>query len=172
MRYQRGEFFGCEAREYLLEKWRRKCAYRDAKDVSLEIDHIVPKSWDGPDRVSSLALSCRACNQAKGDRVIREFLVRDPKRLERILTWADAPLGDAAAVNSVCWVLYGRLKSMGLPVKTGTGGMTKWNWARLGIPKSHVLDAACVGSIGAVLDWHIPVLGMSCTGRGSRKHTR
>src|SRR5262249_32458801 len=30
--------------------------------------------------------------------------------------------------------------------ETGTGGRTKWNRTRLGLPKTHWLDAACVGA--------------------------
>ncbi len=51
------------------------------------------------------------------------------------------PLKDAAAVNSTRWRLFERLKDTGLPVETGTGGMTKWNRNRRGIPKTHWLDA-------------------------------
>ena len=41
--YQQGTLAGYEVREYLLEKWGRQCAYCDAADVRLEIDHIQPK---------------------------------------------------------------------------------------------------------------------------------
>jgi hypothetical protein len=34
----------------------------------------------------------------------------------------------------------------GLPVEVGTGGRTKWNRTRRGLPKSHWIDAACVGA--------------------------
>jgi 5-methylcytosine-specific restriction endonuclease McrA len=32
----------------------------------LNIDHVVPVSRGGSDRVSNLALACRTCNEAKG----------------------------------------------------------------------------------------------------------
>ena len=41
--YQQGELAGYEVREYLLEKWQRKCAYCGKTDVPLEIEHIVPR---------------------------------------------------------------------------------------------------------------------------------
>jgi 5-methylcytosine-specific restriction endonuclease McrA len=41
--YQRGTLFGYEVREYLLQKWGRKCAYCGAENVQLEIEHIIPK---------------------------------------------------------------------------------------------------------------------------------
>ena len=65
--YQQGELFGYEVREYLLEKWGRQCAYCGKNGVPLEIEHIVPKSRDGTDRVSNLTLACKDCNQGEGD---------------------------------------------------------------------------------------------------------
>jgi hypothetical protein len=59
-----------------------------------------------------------------------------------------------------------------LPVETGSGGRTKWNRSRLDIPKSHALDAACVGDVMAVSDWRIPVLKIEAKGRGAYQRTR
>ncbi|OBS08978.1 HNH endonuclease [Acidihalobacter prosperus] len=170
--YQQGALAGCEVREYLLEKWGRKCAYCGAENVPLEIEHIVPKSRGGSDRVSNLALACRACNQAKGNRDVRAFLADQPERLARILAQAKAPLKDAAAVNATRWALYRALVDTGLPVEAGTGGRTKWNRTRLGLPKTHALDALCVGQVDQVRHWRVPVLGIRCAGRGSYRRTR
>jgi 5-methylcytosine-specific restriction endonuclease McrA len=46
--YQQGELMGYEIREYLLEKWGRKCAYCGQTEISLEVEHILPKA--GPAR--------------------------------------------------------------------------------------------------------------------------
>jgi hypothetical protein len=100
------------------------------------------------------------------------LLAKDPARLARILKQAKAPLRDAAAVNTTRWALLTALKKTGLPVETGSGGRTKWNRSRLGIIKTHALDAACVGVAGAVLGTDIPTLRVKCTGRGSRCKTR
>ncbi|MDC0831925.1 RNA-guided endonuclease IscB [Geitlerinema sp. CS-897] len=143
--YQQGELFGYEVREYLLQKWGRKCAYCGVENVPLEVEHIHPKSKGGSDRVSNLTLSCRPCNQSKGNRDVREFLLGKPSVLNRILKQAKTPLKDAAAVNATRWKLYQQLKETGLPVEVGTGGQTKFNRTRLGLPKAHWLDAACVG---------------------------
>jgi 5-methylcytosine-specific restriction endonuclease McrA len=70
--YQQGELSGYEVREYLLEKWGRKCAYCGAKNVPLEVEHIRPKSKGGSNRISNLTLSCKACNQAKGNMPIED----------------------------------------------------------------------------------------------------
>ncbi|MGH8000288.1 MAG: RNA-guided endonuclease IscB [Brasilonema sp.] len=42
--YQQGTLMGYEVRQYLLEKWGRKCAYCNAENLPLEIEHICPKS--------------------------------------------------------------------------------------------------------------------------------
>ncbi|MCC3511477.1 MAG: hypothetical protein JGK29_21080, partial [Microcoleus sp. PH2017_17_BER_D_A] len=51
------------------------------------------------------------------------------------------------AVNSTRRVLFEKLQQTGLPVTTGTGGQTQYNRTRMGLPKSHWLDAACVGKV-------------------------
>jgi hypothetical protein len=43
--------------------------------------------------------------------------------------------------------LFNRLKETGLPVVTGSGGLTKFNRTRLELPKTHWLDVAWVGQV-------------------------
>jgi len=50
-------------------------------------------------------------------------------------------------VNSTRWAVFENLKQTGLPVTTGTGGRTQYNRTRMGVPKSHWLDAVCVGEV-------------------------
>lgn len=161
-----------EVREYLLEKWQRQCCYCGAKDTPLNLEHIVPKAKGGTNRVSNLAIACVPCNTKKGARSIEEFLAKDPTRLARIKAQLKRPLKDAAAVNATRWALFNALKATGLPVTTGSGGQTKFNRHILGIPKTHALDAACVGQVDAISDWRRPALQIKCTGRGSYQRTR
>jgi 5-methylcytosine-specific restriction endonuclease McrA len=170
--YQQGTLAGYEVREYLLEKWHRTCAYCGAKDVPLQIEHIQPRSNGGSDRVSNLALACASCNQKKGAQPVDVFLKGRPDTLKRLQAQAKAPLKDAAAVNSTRWALFNALKATGLPVETGSGGLTKFNRSRLDVPKTHALDAACVGQIDALTGWHCPTLAIKATGRGSYQRTR
>ncbi|HEY9823012.1 MAG TPA: RNA-guided endonuclease IscB [Candidatus Sericytochromatia bacterium] len=144
--YQRGELFGFEVKEYLLQKWNRKCAYCGVENVPFEIEHILAKSKGGSNRVSNLCLSCHSCNHAKGNKPIEEFLKKKPEVLKRVLAQAKAPLKDATAVNATRWELYRRLQSTGLPVEAGSGGRTKFNRKTRGIEKAHWTDAACVGA--------------------------
>jgi len=172
--YQHGTLFGCEVREYLLEKWGRCCAYCGAENVPLEVDHIVPRSRNGSDRVSNLTLACHNCNQKKGSRPVEEFLHRKPEVLKKVLAQAKAPLRDAAAVNATRFALLERLRAMGLPVECGTGGRTKYNRTAQNYPKAHWIDAACVGESGSAvrLTASMGVLSIKAGGRGSRQMCR
>jgi hypothetical protein len=115
-------------------------------------------------------LACVPCNLAKGARDVVEF-VADPVRLTRIRRQAKAPLRDAAAVNSTRWALYRALATTGLPVTTGSGGLTKFNRTLNGLAKSHTLDALCVGEMDAVAAYPSRVLVATSTGRGSYART-
>ncbi|MEO0596436.1 MAG: RNA-guided endonuclease IscB, partial [Chloroflexota bacterium] len=89
--YQQGALMGYEVREYLLEKWGRTCAYCGIKDVPLEIEHIIPKSREGSNRVNNLTLACHACNQDKGNQTASEY------GFPEIQAQAKKPLRDASA---------------------------------------------------------------------------
>jgi len=143
--YQQGMLYGYEVREYLLEKWNRQCAYCGKSSVPLQVEHIQARANGGTDRISNLCLACEKCNVAKGTKDIRDFLKKKPEVLKHILAQAKAPLKDAAAVNTTRWALLERLKGLGLPVEYGSGGLTKFNRTMRELPKSHWLDAACVG---------------------------
>ncbi len=158
--YQQGELAGWEVRQYVLAKWHYRCAYCGKQEVPFELDHIVPRSHHGSDRVSNLALACHACNQAKGDRTAEEF--GHPEVQDQ----AKTPLRGAAAVNATRWALYQQLQLTGLPLEAGSGGLTKWSRTKHGLPKAHWVDAANVGvstppalSIAHVLPWHIQAVG-------------
>ncbi|NMG06564.1 RNA-guided endonuclease IscB [Brasilonema sp. UFV-L1] len=167
--YQQGTLHGYECREYLLEKWNRQCAYCGVKDVSLEIEHIQPKSKGGSDRISNLCLACHKCNQRKGNKDIKDFLKGKSDVLNRVLRQAKAPLKDAASVNATRWALFSALKSFDLPVSTGTGGQTKFNRIRFELPKAHWIDAACVGVVGTIKLVTAKILKVKATGFGGRQ---
>jgi len=170
--YQQGTLMGFEVRNYVLEKFHHQCAYCDGRDVPLNLDHVDPQANGGSNRVSNLVASCIPCNQRKGSRSVKVFLANDPERLGCILARLKAPLKDAAAVNSTRWALYQALQKQGLPVEVGTGGRTKWNRTRFDLPKTHALDALCVGKIEGVMGWSLPTLVIKATGRGSYQRTR
>jgi hypothetical protein len=155
-----------------LEKWGRKCAYCDKENTPLQIEHIHAKANGGSNRIANLTLACQPCNQKKGAQNVQAFLSKDPKRLARIIAQAKAPLRDAAAVNATRWKLVNELKSLGLSVETGSGGRTKFNRVTLAIPKTHALDAVCVGQVEYVENWNRPTLAIKCAGRGKYQRTQ
>jgi 5-methylcytosine-specific restriction endonuclease McrA len=162
--YQQGELAGYEVREYLLNKWGRKCAYCGVENVPLQVEHIYPKTKGGSDRISNLCLACDSCNKEKGTQDVKQFLAKKPDILKH--------LKDAAAVNSTRWALLSRLKETGLPVLTGSGGLTKFNRTRLKLPKTHWLDAACVGQVESLSVITSKPLLIKATGHGTRQMCR
>jgi len=143
--YQQGELQGYEVREYLLEKWGRKCAYCGKKDVPLEIEHITPKSRGGSDRVSNLTISCHECNQAKGNQTAGEF------GHPRIQAKAKRSLKATAFMN----VIRKRLVDL-LNGDQTLGYVTKHNRIKLGLDKSHANDAYVIaGGDGQMQSGHI-----------------
>lgn len=169
--YQQGTLHGYEVREYLLEKWSRKCAYCGARDTRLEINHIVARSRGGSDRVSNLTLACRSCREQRGASNLEEFLATKPALLMKLQSQAQVSLRDVAAINSTRFVLLERLKARGLPVEVSSGGETKFNRNQQQIPKSHWLNAVCIGpNTPENLKWdQVQPLAIKAMGHGKRQ---
>ena len=172
--YQQGDLMGYEIREYLLEKWGRKCTYCNAENIRLEMDHITPKSKGGSDRVSNLTISCRACNVLKANKLITEFLKNKSLLCCKIVSKAKVPLDNAAAVNSTRVKTAKMLGSFKLPMTCSSGGQTKFNRVTQGYEKDHWIDAACVGDSGRsvrIASYFAPLL-IKANGRGCRQFCR
>ena len=163
--YQQGELMGYEVKEYLLEKWDRKCAYCGAENVPLQVEHIVPKTRGGSNRLSNLAIACTPCNQEKNNMTAEEF------GYPEIQAQARKPLKDAAMMNATRWRLFERLRETGLPVECGTGARTKMQRLQHKFPKTHYFDACCVGASTpdrlSIRQARIAV--WAATGRGKRQ---
>jgi 5-methylcytosine-specific restriction endonuclease McrA len=170
--YQQGELVGYEVREYLLNKWDRKCTYCGAENVPLQVEHIHPKAKGGTNRISNLCLACEPCNIKKGTKSIEQFLSKKPDVLKKIQAQSKRPLKDAASVNSTRWALLNGLKDTGLDVTTGSGGLTKFNRTRLQLPKTDYFDAACVGDTLELFVLANQPLLIKATGHGSRQMCR
>lgn len=166
--YQQGELQGYEVREYLLEKFSRKCSYCGKTDLALEIEHIIPKCRGGSNRVSNLCLACRPCNVKKGSKTAEEFGHSNIQKL------AKQPLKDATAVNAVRWAVWRMFDHTGLRVEVGTGGRTKFNRTSQDYPKAHWIDAACVGESGEKVKIcpDLKPLAIKAVGRQSRQMCR
>jgi 5-methylcytosine-specific restriction endonuclease McrA len=172
--YQQGSLSGYEVREYLLEKWHRKCAYCGKQDVPLQVEHIQPRALGGSNRVSNLTLACEPCNTRKGAKPIEQFLAKKPEVLKKILAHAKKPLKDATAVNATRYATGNAVKAIGLPTQFWSGGRTKKNRVSQGYTKDHFIDATCVGVTGEMV--YIPngfkPLVIKAMGRGNRQVTR
>ncbi len=164
--YQRGTLYGWETRAYLLEKDQRRCVYCGATACPFEIDHVLPRSRGGSDRISNLVLSCHACNSAKSNQTATEF--GHPEVEQQ----AKAPLKDAAAVNATRHAVVEHLRRLGVPVGTWSGGRTRWNRERFGVEKDHALDAVCVGEMADVQSPPMRTLQITAQGRGRYSRTQ
>ena len=164
LEYQQGELQGCFLREYVLEKWHRTCAYCDAREVPLEIEHIVPKSRGGSNRISNLTLACHACNQRKGQQTAAEFGFPDVQAQARI------PLKDAAHVSALkSWVVHDLQAVFGESQVSVTHGYeTKYKRIQvLDLPKSHTNDAMAIAcEVGEAVKPLEMVHQIRCLGRG------
>jgi 5-methylcytosine-specific restriction endonuclease McrA len=141
LEYQQGELQGYFLREYVLEKWQRKCAYCDAREVPLEIEHIVPRSRGGSNRASNLTLACHACNRCKGQQTAEEFGFPD------VQARAGVPLKDAAHVSSTSSRVVHDLRAIfgESQVSITYGYETKYKRIQvLDLPKSHTNDAVAI----------------------------
>ncbi|WP_268255076.1 RNA-guided endonuclease IscB [Streptomyces spinoverrucosus] len=174
--YAQGALAGTTARAYLQAKWDNACVYCDATGVPLNIDHLHPRSRGGTNRITNLVLACVPCNQAKGNTPVEIFLAHRPDRLARILQQVRKPLHDAAAMNATRWQLIDALDTLGKPVHSWPGGLTKGNRSAMGLAKTHTLDALSVGHLDhqggdAIVRFPSQVLVAKATGRGSYART-
>ena len=161
--YQHGTLFGYEIREYLLDKHGHECQYchGESGDKILEWEHKVPKSRGGSNKVANATLACRCCNQAKGSMTPAEWLdaiknkkrksALDKARMEGVKMVME---GKAGKSDRYCaWASSTRryaeklLFGMFEDVECASGGRTKYNREKLGLPKDHHYDALCVGAI-------------------------
>jgi len=145
--YQQGELQGYEVREYLLEKWGRKCAYCKVENVPFQVEHIISSARGGTDRVSNLAIACHTCNRKKGTMSAAEFGHPEVHIL------AKNPLKAAAFMNIVRSKLVDRIKES-FPdyyCDSTYGYITKCNRIKLGLEKTHANDAfVIVGGVNQI----------------------
>src|SRR5260370_2635723 len=100
-------------------------------DTPFEVDHILPRSRGGSNRISNLCLACHACNQQKGDQTAAEF------GHPQVEAQAKRPLKDAAAVNATRFKVVEALPVLGLPIPPLTGGRTTPHRAPFPVPTTH-----------------------------------
>lgn len=167
--YQQGALEGYEIREYLSEKFEHKCCYcgiEQGQGRKFEVEHIIPVSRGGTNRVSNLAWSCHDCNQEKGSMAAEEY--GHPE----VQAQAKKPLKDAALITATRWKVYDILKSFNLPIECGTGGLTAFNRIQRNIPKTHYYDACCIGKSTPKVLYFCTNIVHIITAIGRGKHCR
>ena len=153
--YQQGELAGWQMRSYVFHRDGARCAYcGNARTDRYELDHIVPRSRGGSNRVSNLVVSCHDCNVRKGSKSVEEFLARRPARLAAVRRIRRSSLAGASQMNIIVPELLRRLGAMGIPVAEYDAYTTSWTRRRLGVGKTHVNDALCIGAPDALM--HLP----------------
>ncbi|HWS83886.1 MAG TPA: hypothetical protein VN207_06465 [Ktedonobacteraceae bacterium] len=77
----------------------------------------------------------------------------------------------SASVNATRRELFRQLQALGLQIECGSGGLTKYNRSMRRLPKTHWLDAVCVGKSTpeAIKVTGIVPLAITASGHGSRQ---
>ena len=167
--YQTSERGKMQVREYVLQRDKRTCQYCGKTRLKLETDHIVPESRNGPYRISNLITACRKCNQAKSSMSLEEFLRDDPERLEKVRAQLKESLSSATQMNWLMHLLRDELVNVGVSVTETDSVSTAYTRGKLGVQKTPVNDAACLGEPGRLAGVPENVLVIRSTGHGKRQ---
>jgi 5-methylcytosine-specific restriction endonuclease McrA len=160
--YQHGTLYGYEVKQYLLTVNKHKCAYCGglSGDNVLEIEHILPQSKGGTDKVSNLTISCRVCNEAKGSMTLDQW--------SRVLRVSPSEISEKRLNNIPAIKKQVKLKKgfqysaltqsyknyllaelhKGFTVEVTFGSKTKYYRNQLCLPKSQINDALVIASEG------------------------
>ena len=188
VQYQQGTLAGTEVREYLLIRHSHTCQYCGGacKDSALEIEHKNPKSRGGSNSIRNLTIACHTCNQEKGALTLEEWLEKINSKPKKTKTDEARIKGiqnvisnkETGKSNRYCaWVNITRKRIESFlfekfeDVECSSGGRTKFNRTRLGYPKDHQYDAACIGTVpeqGYEDLTHGYYVYAKATGRGTR----
>ena len=136
--YQQGELMGYHIREYLLEKFNRQCVYCKKTNIPFEIEHIIPKSRGGSNRVNNLTIACHECNQRKDNMTAAEF------GFPNVQKQASQGLKHAAHMNLIRKSFLSQLQELRIDVRETFGYITKKTRIDAGLEKTHAIDARCI----------------------------
>lgn len=165
--YQRGTLWHTELREYVFHRDKHRCRYCGTKKGPFNTDHVIPESKGGPTRHDNLVTACIPCNRKKDNKLPDELTGEMGEVARKIVNDGIPILKDAAAVNTIRWKIFEALQTTGLPVHCVTGGQTKFNRTRAGLPKTHYYDAACTCGTPAPVKG-LRVMRIKALGYGTR----
>ena len=121
------------------------------------------------DRIDNLITSCRKCNIAKSSLNLEEFLAKDPERLAHIQQQLKKPMASATHINQLIPLLRKALAETRLSVTETDAVTTAYTRKVLGIPKTRVNDALCLGEPLRVHNVPERVTVISAAGHGKRQ---
>ena len=171
--YQQGTLQGWQIKHYIFARDHWQCQYCDqpaTTKLKLTLDHIIPESRGGPTVVGNLLTACQKCNTKKSNQPLKNFLAQDPERLAKIQQQVEqaVPLTAAGHLNSVMPAMLQVLETTGLPMTISNGTSTAYTRQQLGIPKSHVNDAACLDLPTEIRNLNGPITVL----KRQRRHAR
>ncbi|MFQ6062653.1 MAG: RNA-guided endonuclease IscB, partial [Methanosarcinales archaeon] len=143
VQYQQGTLHGYEIKQYLLTKYGHKCVYCKGKsgDKILQVEHVIPSSRGGTDRVSNLVIACKTCNMQKGNKTASEFgFLNIQKQAEKHKSFRYSALSQSYK-NYLLQELSRNWK-----VRKTYGYRTKFYRIKLGLDKSQINDAIAIVS--------------------------
>ena len=153
--YQQGTLQGYNIRNYLLEKHNRKCFYCGKSVSKFEVEHMLPKSRGGSNRIDNLTLSCHDCNQKKDTLTAEEFIQQTLPAKKATAKLKQLPnekrlFKYMAHMNATRWALYNAIDEKYANVKMTYGYITKYNRIQADLPKVHHIDAKCITGFSMV----------------------
>ena len=153
--YQQGTLQGYNIRNYLLEKHKRKCFYCGKTVSNFEVEHMIPKTRDGSNRIDNLTLSCHDCNQKKDTLTAEEFIRQTLPAKKAAIKLKQLPnekrlFKYMAHMNATRWALYNAINEKYPNVKMTYGYITKYNRIKANLPKAHHVDAKCITGFATV----------------------
>ena len=170
--YQQGTLQGYNIRNYLLEKHGRKCFYCGKTVSKFEVEHMLPKSRGGSNRIDNLTLSCHNCNQKKDTLTAEEFIKQTLPAKKAAAKLKQLPnekrlFKYMAHMNATRWALYNAIDEKYPNVEITYGYITKHNRIKACRPKAHHIDAKCI--TGFV---NVPSIDQTVVKIKMRRHNR
>ena len=167
--YQQGALYQTTLRAYVIHREDHRCIYCNRKPGRFTLDHVIPRSANGPTIPGNIVAACKRCNKAKGNRPVEEYLSRRPQVLARVQTHLKRPMAAAAHLNTIIPKLLDELRRNNWEVAEHDAAQTAANRRLLDIPKSHFTDAAVLGQLTSITNALGRILSIRAAGRGQRQ---
>lgn len=143
--YQRGPNYGFgNAKAACLNRDNYTCQCCKTKKGTLNAHHIVYRRNGGADTLDNLIILCEKCHKLLHEGKLVEFELKLKGKRK-------GTLKHATQMNSIRIQL---LRHYPEAIET-FGFTTKENRQRLGLPKSHIIDACVIASQGKSFDWDL-----------------